>query len=255
MNSAILAQKQRWFLEYVQSFYSDDADIQAHVRLKEEHTARVCDRMGQLSDSLRLTPEQDVVAHLAALFHDVGRFRQYTQYRTFNDFRSEDHGCLGERILRETGVLADLPLAKQALVQKAVRYHNGREIPPDDAETVFFARMIRDADKLDILEMITVENEFSPMLPMPEYRGQEVSGAMLDCIVTGQVGRFEHIRTAADLLLFRMSWVFDMNFSWTLREVKRRQYLEKMAAQLPDFPGVHEVAEFLMAQSDRRAIE
>ena len=52
----------------------------------------------------------------------------------------------------------ELPPARQALVQKAVRYHNGREIPPDDAETVFFARMIRDADKLDILEMITSES-------------------------------------------------------------------------------------------------
>ena len=114
MNPAILAQMQRWFLEYARSFYSGDEDVQAHICLKEAHTARVCDRMGQLSDSLRLTPEQDAIARLVALFHDVGRFRQYTQYRTFNDFRSEDHACLGVRILRETGVLAELPPAWQA---------------------------------------------------------------------------------------------------------------------------------------------
>ena len=256
MNPAILAQMKRWFLEYARSFYSGDADVQAHIRLKEAHTARVCDRMGQLSDSLRLTPEQDVIACLVALFHDVGRFRQYTQYRTFNDFRSEDHACLGVRILRETGVLAELPPAWQALVQTAVRYHNGREIPPDDAETVFFARMIRDADKLDILEMITSEEEELRMLPMPEYGGmQKVSAATLEFIMTGQVARFEHIRTGADLLLFRMSWVFDMNFSWTFREVQRRQYLEKMAAKLPDTSDVRTVTEFLLRQRDRRAME
>lgn len=253
MNSELFRRLRNWFDEYAHSFYSDDADIQAHVRLKEDHTARVCDHMGKLADSLRLTPEQDLLARLVALLHDVGRFRQYTQYRTFNDFRSEDHACLGVRILRETGVLSELPPAQQALVQKAVRYHNGREIPPDDAETVFFARMIRDADKLDILEMITSENELFRMLPMPEYGGEQVSAATLDCILAGQVARFEHIRTAADLLLFRMSWVFDMNFPWTFQTVQQRQYLEKMAAQLPDVPGVQRVTEFLMAQRDRRA--
>ena len=256
MNSELFRRLRNWFAEYAHSFYSDDADIQAHVRLKEDHTARVCDHMGKLADSLRLTPEQDLLARLVALLHDVGRFRQYTQYRTFNDFRSEDHACLGVRILRETGVLSELPPAQQALVQKAVRYHNGREIPPDDADTVFFARMIRDADKLDILEMITSEEEELRMLPMPEYGGmQKVSPATLECIMTGQVARFEHIRTGADLLLFRMSWVFDMNFSWTFREVKRRQYLEKMAAKLPDTSDVRKAADFLLRQRDRRAME
>lgn len=253
MNSELFSRLRNWFAEYAESFYSDDADIQAHVRLKEDHTARVCDYMGQLAGSLRLSPEQETLARLVALFHDVGRFRQYTKYRTFNDFRSEDHACLGVRILRETGVLTELPPAQQALVQKAVRYHNGREIPRDDADTVFFARMIRDADKLDILAMITSENALLRMLPMPEYGGQQVSAPTLDCILGGQVARFEHIRTAADLLLFRMSWVFDMNFPWTFQMVQQRQYLEKMAAQLPDAPAVHQVTELLMAQRDRRA--
>jgi putative nucleotidyltransferase with HDIG domain len=129
MTEADIRPLRRWFKEYVQSFYSPDVDIQAHVRLKEEHTVRVCDRMAELSVALRLADEQAVLAETVALFHDVGRFQQYTQYRTFNDFRSEDHACLGVRILRQTGILSTLPQSQQELVQKAVRYHNGRDVP------------------------------------------------------------------------------------------------------------------------------
>ncbi len=254
MTEADIRPLRRWFKEYVQSFYSTDTDIQAHVRLKEEHTARVCDRMVELSTALRLNEEQRTLAESVALFHDVGRFQQYTQYRTFNDFRSEDHACLGVRILRQTGVLSTLPQPQQQLVQKAVRYHNGRDIPADSDEAVYLAQMIRDADKIDILAMITSEDELFRILPSPEFGGMaQVSPGTVDFILQGQVARFEHIRTAADQMLFRMSWLLDMNFAWTFQTVREQGYLEKMAAQLPPSDSVRRVVEYLAEYRDQRA--
>lgn len=245
-----------WFSEYVRSFYSEDPDIQAHVKLKEDHTARVCERMSELAESLAISPEQQFLAEMVALFHDVGRFQQYTKYRTFNDFLSEDHACLGVRILQEKGVLKGLPDLQQTLVHKAVRYHNGREIPQDNEDAVFLARMIRDADKLDILEMLTNDDELFRMLPMPEYGGmQQVSAGTVEYILQGKVARFEQIRTAADLMLFRMSWLFDMNFSWTFRKVLEREYLEKMASQLPRTTEIKRVVCFLSEYRDRFAAQ
>jgi putative nucleotidyltransferase with HDIG domain len=244
----------RWFKQYVQSFYSSDADIQAHVRLKEEHTARVCARIAELSTALRLDGEQRTLAESVALFHDVGRFQQYTQYRTFNDFRSEDHACLGVRILRQTGVLSNLPQPQQELVQKAVRYHNGRDVPADSVEAVNLARMIRDVDKIDILAMITSDDELFRILPSPEFGGMaQVSPGTVEFILQGKVARFEHIRTAADQMLFRMSWLFDMNFGWTFQMVREMGYLEKMAAQLPQTGSVRRVVEYLAEYRDQRA--
>ena len=246
----------RWFKEYVQSFYSTDADIHAHVRLKEEHTARVCERMTELSGALRLDDEQAAVAEVVALFHDVGRFQQYTQYRTFNDFRSQDHACLGVRILRQTGVLSTLPQSQQQLVQKAVRYHNGRAIPADSDETVYLAKMIRDADKIDILAMITSDDAPLRILPSPEFGGMaQVSPGTVEYILQGQVARFEHIRTAADQMLFRMSWLLDMNFAWTFQTVREQSYLEKMAEQLPPTDSVRRVVEYLAEYRDLRSGE
>ena len=161
---------------------------------------------------------------------------------------------MGVRILQETGVLAEMPESQQMLVQKAVRYHNGREIPPDTEEAVFLARMIRDADKIDILEMLTSDDELFRMLPMPEYdEKQPVSSGTVEYIMQGHVARFEHIRTAADLMLFRMSWLLDMNFPWTFRKVQDRKYLEKMISKLPKTDDVRRVSKYLTEHRDRRA--
>lgn len=254
MTSTDVQPLRRWFETYVRSFYTEDADVQAHVRLKEEHTSRVCECMRELTNSLGLPEETRALSETVALFHDVGRFQQYTRYRTFNDFRSEDHACLGLRILRESGVLSELSEPKQLLVQKAVRYHNGRKIPPDTEDAVHLARMIRDTDKIDILEMITSDDELFKILPSPEYGGMEkVSPGMVEFILQGHVARFEHIRTAADQMLFRMSWVLDMNFSWTFRKVRERDFIEKMASQLPQTPEVRRVIEYLTTYRDQRA--
>ena len=256
MDLADIRPLRQWFDEYVKTFYSEDEDVQAHVRLKETHTARVCDRMSELADSLNMDETQRALAETVALFHDVGRFQQYTQYRTFNDFRSEDHACMAVRILRKNEVLAALPDAEQILVQKAVRYHNGREVPSDSAEAVHLARMIRDTDKVDILAMITSNDELFKMLPSPEFGGMDhISAGTAEYILQGNVAKFEHIRTAADQMLFRMSWVLDMNFPWTFRQVREQRFLEKMSEQLVQNDAVRNVMRYLTAYRDERAEE
>ena len=254
MTTEELQPLRRWFDDYVKGFYSEDPDIQAHVRLKEDHTARVCGHMTELAGTLDIPDTQKKLAEVVALFHDVGRFQQYTQYRTFNDSLSEDHACLGVRILQENDVLAGLPRGERTLVEKGVCYHNGRGIPVDVVKAVRLARMIRDADKVDILDMITSDKAEFRILPSPEYDVSDgISLATAEYILQGEVARFEDIRTAGDQMLFRMSWVLDMNFPWTFRKVRQEQYLEKMAAQLPQNRYVYRVIDYLAEYRDRRA--
>ena len=46
-----------------------------------------------------------VLAEIMALFHDIGRFEQYKQYRTFSDYRSEDHAALGVKVIKANRIL------------------------------------------------------------------------------------------------------------------------------------------------------
>ncbi len=78
----------RWFETFTNRFFGDDACINAHLRLKQEHTRRTCAEILALAEHLALDERQKNVAEVVALLHDVGRFPQFAEYRTFNDARS-----------------------------------------------------------------------------------------------------------------------------------------------------------------------
>ncbi len=94
-----------WFDDYVAGFYGDDAYVNANLKLKEDHSRRTCNEMRYLAEELSLSDNQRRVAELIALLHDIGRFRQFVKYGTYNDTRSEDHCLLSLKVLRETKVL------------------------------------------------------------------------------------------------------------------------------------------------------
>ena len=69
------------------------------IRLKIEHTYRVCGLCQQIARSLDLPEEEVDIAWLTGLLHDVGRFEQQRVYGTFTDADSIDHAKYGARIL------------------------------------------------------------------------------------------------------------------------------------------------------------
>ena len=69
MQKSDLKQFKAWFAEYADSYFGDDAYINANLQLKKDHTARVCDEMDYLVDRLGLGTEDKSIAQATALFH------------------------------------------------------------------------------------------------------------------------------------------------------------------------------------------
>lgn len=118
-----------WFLDYVDQFSSPEVFIQENVELKIKHTARVCENILLLAKAENLEEKDCRLAESIALFHDLGRFEQFTKYRTFKDSESEDHALLGVKILENAGILSILSREEEDIILKAVGYHNRMEIP------------------------------------------------------------------------------------------------------------------------------
>ena len=111
------------------------------------------------SDCTRLEDGHSVIftCRAVALFHDVGRFQQYKQYKTFDDRISTNHSSLGTRALRENNVLVRLTKDDQDIIFRSVALCNVFSLPKNfDDETRLFVELVRDADKLDILR-VTLE--------------------------------------------------------------------------------------------------
>ena len=127
----------------------------ANVQLKIDHTMRVLEFARQIAGPKGRAAGLRELAELAALFHDVGRFPQYARYRTFHDQMSVNHAYQGVVTLKQHRVLEDLPAAGRRLVLGAVALHNRRSLPrglPRELKDI--TQMVRDADKLDIFQVM-----------------------------------------------------------------------------------------------------
>lgn len=158
MNNDTVSGFHHWFVGYVKSFQSPDPAIQYGFSIKKEHSLRVCKEILNLGSLLGLHSEELRIAETAALFHDIGRFEQYKGYGTFADSKSENHAELSIKILREKCVLDKLERIPRDLIIKSILYHNRIVLPEAQDDTViFFSRLLRDADKLDIFRVV-IEN-------------------------------------------------------------------------------------------------
>jgi hypothetical protein len=60
-------------------------------------------------------------------------------------------------------------------------------------------------------------------------------------ILEGRRIDYSRLRTLNDMKLLQLGWVYDVNFTVTLKRIKQRGYLEMMAELLPDTENIDKV--------------
>lgn len=246
-----------WFNQYADSFSSPDEVVEANLRYKKEHSFRVRDNMLTIGGELNLNEEQMLLAELIGLFHDVGRFEQYWKYHTFKDHKSEDHAELGLSILERHQILAGhVSDLNRDMIYCSIRNHNKRVIPEDvQGDTLMFCRLIRDADKLDILEQVInyYENpQGTPHLAVEDYsKDESYSEEIVQAILNGGKVDYSLVKTGVDIRLVRLAWLLDISYPAALKIAIGKHYPERIMAFLPrteDILKVYRVIEEYMKQ-------
>ena len=253
MNSDDLMYFKAWFADYVAAYYTDVPVHNQTIRLKQEHTERVCKEIVMLGQALHLAAQDMLLAETIALFHDVGRFEQYAAYGTFKDSASENHAGLGLRELARHQVLSICSDMEESLITKAIGYHNVRTLPEDaDERCLFFARLVRDADKLDIWRVFIDYYEHQDKQPnstivwgLPD--NQACSPKIVNALSLKKMADTKDMATLNDFKLLQISWVFDVNFRPTFRAVHKRKYVEKIAAYLPQTREIQQLVAMVQA--------
>ena len=260
----ILMLAQQWMQEYIDSFRCDDEDVMFGIQLKALHTGYVRDNARALAKHLQLPEQEALLAELMGLLHDVGRFRQWQLYQTFVDAKSEDHAELGIKTIAELPFFAQIPKEAQEILLFAIQNHNKKTIAThDNAKFILFAKIIRDADKLDIFRVLepylTDDNIIQKSATIQRFiKGPNgsanfediISPDFLTCFVEGQQVDYTQIRTNGDRKLVRLMWIYDVNFAWTLLRIRERGYIDKIIEHLPEEPqvalGVRRLQEYVI---------
>jgi hypothetical protein len=233
-------------LDYILSFTNEDKTIQNNFTLKREHTNRVIGYSEVLSRSLELDQDDVLTAELIALLHDVGRFNQLAQYNTFNDSQSEDHAQMALDIIREKRWIDILPDYIQEYIKKAIYYHNKLFIPKTENEkTILHSKIIRDADKIDILDIAIKEYQKKPgdrneKFTLELEEKPQTTKSIVKAVINGKLPDKKNLKTVNDFKLMQLAYVYDMNFKKTFSIINQKQYLKQLFDTLPKNDDVFE---------------
>ncbi len=237
MNADDVNSLKSWFTGYVSRFYTGDPEYDRPVRLKEEHTKRVCGNIILIGEELGISPEDMILAEIIALFHDVGRFRQYELYHTFVDALSENHARLGLRQLGIHKVFSGFPKDKKLMISKAIAWHNAAFLPEgEEDKTLFFMKLIRDADKLDIWKVFLdyfTEKRSGDAIALGLNDTPSFSENVLESIQRHEFAKMKDLKNLNDFKLLQVSWVFDINFIPSFKLIKKNNFIGMLEETLP----------------------
>lgn len=224
------------FAEYVSDYNAEDEK----VKLKIEHTARVCELCEAIARASGFSEEETDIAWLTGILHDVGRFEQLRQFGTFNDAQSIDHAAFGADILFHDKRIRDYieDASEDVLLERAVRYHSAYRLPAElSPREARFAHLLRDADKIDILKVnIVVPLEEIYNVTTKELKGCRVSDAVMQGFFEEHAILRSLKKTPVDHVAGHISLVYELVYPVSYRIVYQQGFLDKLMRFESDLP-------------------
>ncbi len=232
----LLCQASSWSADYINGFKTENTYISKNIDLKEEHTENVVLEAISLARALKWTEDDVCLAGLIARFHDLARFEQFSQYQTFKDRDSRDHGDWGVELFEKLNPLPQLIGEDRRILLSAIRFHNKKSIPEGlTGRELQHCRLIRDADKIDIYRVVTQFNVSFDGFGKKESIGRSPHIPLLvDNLLKGIQSDNTHLRSREELILLQLGWIFDLNYTESLRKIKDRGYLNQLIDELPE---------------------
>ncbi len=233
-----------FFDNYIKSFErTTDKDKLFKIKLKYKHSLRVVKIIKRISESIKLSEKDSLIAETIALFHDIGRFEQITKYNTFYDAISVDHADLGVKILKKYRVFEGLDPETKSIIYKSISYHNKIEIPKkEDKKVKFFSRLIRDADKIDIFHVLITEyrvmdkthrEDPDKVIEKRKKTTSLVTKKVLSDFLNHLPINRNDVNTDTDLILIRLGFLYDINFYKSFQIIKNRNYMDRFITLIP----------------------
>lgn len=210
-----------------------------NIHLKITHSKNVLYHCENIAKTENLNAEDFFIAQLCGLFHDIGRFEQFTKYNTFKDDESVYHGALGAEVIEKEEFLNDLPDRIKSLVITAVLNHGLIRIPANTkGKALFFSGLIRDADKADIFGIVAkYYHSKGPRNIALEYGlddSPQISEKVLNCFLNSELVSKDDLQTLNDFKTMQLAWIFDLNFNYTKQYILKCNFADIVLESITD---------------------
>ena len=219
------------------------------VRLKIVHTYGVVEQSAAIAGRLGLSEEDKELAGIIALLHDIGRFEQL---RRFDSFLPDtmDHAAYGVQVLFEEGMIRRFVPEDtwDGTIRTAIARHSDFKLSGSfDERTLFHAKLIRDADKLDNCR-VKLEDALETFVGAPaEVIGaQDISPKIREDALSGRSILSSDRETLMDYWVSYVAYFYDLNFRESLDIVEENDFVRRIIRRIPySNPATREAMEEL----------
>ena len=206
------------FNDYASNFDLEDENI----KRKFTHSHNVARYAETIGSEVFENPDDVYVCYVIGLLHDIARFEQWTLYNSYKDTTEYNHAFRSAEILFDAGLIKFFPVDEKyyEVIKFAIANHGSLKIDESvkDEKMIKFAKMVRDADKLDILRQSMHQDmpSFADELP-----SEKISEGVLNTFYNGQCVNGKDCKSVMDRAIMQTALAFDLNF-----DISKRIYLD-----------------------------
>ena len=224
------------------------------LELKRAHTKRVVTLAEDIASSLRLSGDDATIAFVVGYLHDVGRFPQLRKHGSFNDTLTENHSMMCIDALHEEGVDKWFAPPDFEIIKASILNHNVRKLPAiDDERVLTHAKIIRDADKLDILYFITQNRGKDFFFMEQAQEPHDFSEELIAKVLAHESLSYSLLKSRCDRVLFDIGLIYDVNFAWSFDIIKQNSYTEKLLSfYIGQHPAISDIIKSTNTYIDER---
>jgi len=146
------------------------------------------------------------------------------KFKSYHDPDSIDHGDLGVEILFNKKLIDAFNITDNLdILYNAIKYHNKFTLPKLDSYTELFCNIIRDADKIDILYLIS-NNEYNIF----DNTNEEATNINREDFYNEKTIKNINVKNANDGILCKIAFLNDLNFGVSKEYILKNKYLDKI---------------------------
>ena len=212
----------------------DRADDKIHLKIV--HTYGVVDAAEDIARRMGLGEEDVQLAKVIGLLHDIGRFEQIKRFDSFEPGTME-HAVYGAQLLFGPEKMIRRFVKDDrfdSLICTAIEKHSDFKLEGiHDARTLFHAKLIRDADKLDNCR-VKLEASVEAMLGVSEKAAGEglISPAVWESCLRRESVLSADRHVPVDYWVSYLAQYYDINFPETCEIIEEEDYITRIAGRL-----------------------
>ena len=226
------------FTNYVETFDLNDENI----KRKYFHSLRVMNLAENIAISENLNENDIEISLVAGLLHDYARFTQWTNYHTYNDLNSVDHGDLGVQLLFNKNEILNLytNVKNYDEIYDAIKNHNKYSVLENlSTHNKEIAYIVRDADKLDIFDIFVQD-----ILKLKESN-DEISEEVKKNFYKNKSINYQNIKNDNDDIILKLAMLFDLHYKYSIKYVIENNLLDKLFSKIKDKQKFKEYFEYM----------